>query len=212
MHIPDGLLPPSVSIMGYAATGGVTWYALRQINRDPQIQKQIPKAALLTAAFFVVSLIHIPLPPVSVHLLLNGLLGAILGYYAIPAILIGLFFQAVMFQHGGLSTLGVNFLIQGIPALIAYYLFTIRYSLGNRLLWRRICAFLAGFFGVGLAACLFTIVALLTITGDLDAQAEQTAILASLISHGILGVIEGGFTLMLVSFLERVKPELLGSK
>ncbi|RMD66971.1 MAG: cobalamin biosynthesis protein CbiM, partial [Cyanobacteria bacterium J149] len=33
MHIPDGLLPPAVSISGYAITGGVTWFSLRQINK-----------------------------------------------------------------------------------------------------------------------------------------------------------------------------------
>ena len=90
MHIPDGFLPPSVCITGYALTGGVTWYCLRQIQRDREIQANIPKASLLTAAFFVASLVHIPIPPTSIHLIFNGLMGAILGYYAFPAILIGL--------------------------------------------------------------------------------------------------------------------------
>ncbi|MFP4007617.1 MAG: energy-coupling factor ABC transporter permease, partial [Spirulinaceae cyanobacterium] len=97
MHIPDGLLPSSVYISGYAITGGVTWYSLRQISQKSNPQTQIPQASLLTAAFFVSSLIHIPIPPTSIHFVLNGLMGIILGYYAFPAILIGLFFQAVMF-------------------------------------------------------------------------------------------------------------------
>ncbi|NET53997.1 MAG: cobalt transporter CbiM, partial [Merismopedia sp. SIO2A8] len=105
MHIPDGILPASVCIAGYAATGGLIWYSLRRIHRSQNSQQNIPKASLLTAAFFIASWIHIPVPPASVHLILNGLLGTILGYYALPAIVIGLFFQAVMFQHGGLSTL-----------------------------------------------------------------------------------------------------------
>ena len=212
MHIPDGVLPPSVAIAGFAATGGITWYSLRHINKYDNFPQHIPKASLLTAAFFVVSLIHIPIPPASVHLVLNGLLGAILGYFAFPAILIGLFFQGVMFHHGGLSTLGVNALIQGIPALIAYYLFSFRNQLGNRWLWTRICAFLAGFVGVALAAGLFTTITISTITADLNVQVEQAAIFASLLAHGILAIIEGCFTVMLVTFLERVKPELLGSK
>ena len=92
MHISDGLLPAPVAISGYAITGFATWYSLRQINRQSEPTQGIPKASLLTAAFFVASSIHIPVPPTSLHLILNGLLGVVLGYYAFPAILIGLFF------------------------------------------------------------------------------------------------------------------------
>ena len=113
MHIPDGFVPPSVCIAGYAITGGTTWYCLHKINKEKNPQAKIPKAALLTAAFFVVNAINIPIPPSSLHFVLNGLMGVVLGYYAFPAVLVGLFFEAVMFQHGGLSTLGVNAVIMG---------------------------------------------------------------------------------------------------
>ncbi|MEM6447040.1 MAG: energy-coupling factor ABC transporter permease, partial [Cyanobacteria bacterium P01_D01_bin.123] len=105
MHVPDGFLPLPIILGGYATTGALTWLSLRHIDRLPNPQAAIPRASLLTAAFFVASWIHIPVPPASVHLVLNGLLGTILGYFAIPAIAIGLFFQAIMFNHGGLSTL-----------------------------------------------------------------------------------------------------------
>ncbi|MEO1466869.1 MAG: cobalt transporter CbiM, partial [Cyanobacteria bacterium J06633_1] len=145
MHIPDGFLPPQVCLAGYALTGGVTWYSLRQIKRDRYTQANIPKASLLTAAFFVASLISIPIPPTSVHLIFNGLMGAVLGYYAFPAILIGLFFQAVMFQHGGMSTLGINAIILGVPALAAYYMFRQRENLtGKRQSLTKMLSFAAG--------------------------------------------------------------------
>ena len=210
MHIPDGLLPPSIAIAGYGATGGLTWYSLYQINRSKNSQEQIPKASLLTAAFFLASLIHIPIPPTSVHLILNGLMGAILGYYAFPAILIGLLFQAVMFQHGGLSTLGINAVIMGIPALLSYHIFHLRHHLGqHKPSWQGIWAFLAGFSGIALGALFYTLLVATNISNDLNAQVEITAIYASLFAHGILAVIEGIFTVMLVSFLQQVKPELL---
>lgn len=100
MHIPDGLLPPAVSISGYAITGGVTWFSLKQIHKQTNYQEEIPKASLLTAAFFVASLIHIPIPPFSIHLVLNGVMGLVLGYYAFPGILIGLFFQGMFSTWG----------------------------------------------------------------------------------------------------------------
>ena len=126
MHIPDGILPAKIAIAGYAVTGFFTWYSLRKINQLENPQAQIPKASLMAAAFFVASWIHIPFLTGSIHLILNGLLGAVLGYFAFPAILIGLLFQAVMFQHGGLSTLGVNAVMMGAPALLAYHIFQLR--------------------------------------------------------------------------------------
>jgi cobalt/nickel transport system permease protein len=128
MHISEGYLPAEVCIGGYAIASLTTWYSLRQINKSVDPSAGVPKAALLTAAFFIASSIKIPLPPSSVHLLLYGLLGITLGYYAFPAILVGLFLQAVIFQHGGLTTLGVNAAIAGIPTLLFYHLFQLRHA------------------------------------------------------------------------------------
>ena len=106
MHIPDGLLPPAASISGYAITGGLTWFSLKQINKIPNYQEQIPKASLLTAAFFVSSLIHIPVPPFNIHLILNGLMGIVLGYFSFIGILIGLFFSGCFLPAWGVIYLG----------------------------------------------------------------------------------------------------------
>jgi len=213
MHIPDGILPGSIAIAGYAAAGGVTWYSLRQIKRDRHPQENIPKASLLTAAFFVASWIHIPVPPTSVHLVLNGLLGTILGYYAFPAILIGLFFQAVMFQHGGLSTLGVNATMFGIPAILAYHLFQLRHIVGrdNRV-WTGIFAFLAGAGGLGMAVVIFFALIITNIPANIDVEAERTVVYGLVLAHIPLMGIEGAFTAAVALFLKQVKPELLGSR
>ena len=210
MHIPDGFIPPSVCITGYAIAGGLTWYSLKKIQQDPNPQANIPKASLLTAAFLVVSSIHIPLPPTSIHLILNGLMGTLLGYYAFLAIPIGLFFQAVIFNHGGMSTLGVNTIIMAVPAIAAYHLFRWREHIAiPEKIKTKIFAFLSGMLAIMLSATIFSAIAILTITPDLDATLEQRAIFISLISYGIQGLIEGAFTFMLISFLEQVKPELL---
>lgn len=212
MHIPDGILPAPICIMGYAVTGGFTWYALRQINRDPNPQENIPKASLLTAAFFVASWIHIPIPPGSVHLILNGLLGTILGYYAFPAILIGLFFQAIMFQHGGLSTLGINAAMFGVPAILAYHLFQLRliFNKENRLI-TGLFAFIAGAGGLGLATLIFFALVITNIPAYIDSSSEQLAIYGLVLAHIPLIIIEGAFTTAVALFLQQVKPELLES-
>jgi cobalt/nickel transport system permease protein len=220
MHIPDGILPASVSVAGYATASATTWYSLRKINQRENPQEGVPPAALLTAAFIVASWIHIPVPPTSVHLVLNGLLGVVLGYYAFPAILIGLFFQAILFQHGGLSTLGVNATMLGVPALLAYFVFRLRNGL-----WRHrardtsgyrnltaVFGFLGGAAGVGLAATIALVLLITTIPAHLNAESEHAAILALTLAHVPLMIIEGTFTALVVLFLQRVKPDLVGGK
>ncbi|MEB3273062.1 MAG: cobalt transporter CbiM [Prochlorothrix sp.] len=265
MHVADGLLPAPVCIGGYGVTGLITWAVLRQIDRRSNPSAEIPKASLLTAAFFVSSSLYIPIPPVSVHLVLNGLLGAILGLYAFPAVLIGLLFQALVFGHGGLSTLGVNALIMGVPALVAAQIF--RWGIPDRppnlpppnlpqpnfpqpsfaqtnlpppnspqinispperpqpgLLqpngsqansnlayrWKLgFWSFIAAACGVGLAVLFFFGVILTTIPLGVAGSQERQLLWGLLLAHGPVIVLEGLFTVLVVLFLDRVKPSLL---
>lgn len=212
MHIPDGILSGTVNGAGYAATAPILWYSLHKIKQEGDPRENVPKASLLTAAFFVASWIHIPVPPTSVHLVLNGLLGMILGYFAFPAILIGLFFQAVMFQHGGLSTLGVNTIVMGVPALFAYYVFQLRYiwKTDNRT-WTGIFGFLAGFLAIGIGVGLFLVILLnfMDIPVGFDAETERNAIWTLALAHVPLMFIEGAFTAFVAVFLLRVNPKML---
>lgn len=210
MHIPDGILPAAVSVAGYATTGVATYASLRKIESQENPEEGVPKAALLTAAFFVASWIHIPIPPTSVHLVLNGLLGVVLGYYAFPAILIGLFFQAVMFQHGGLSTLGVNAAMMGLPALLAFALFRARKLLrrDSRFITAAF-AFLGGALGLGLAAVIALALLVTTVPAQIDVATERASLIALTLAHIPLMALEGFFTALVVLFLQRVKPELL---
>jgi cobalt/nickel transport system permease protein len=210
MHIPDGVLPATVCAAGYATTAATTWYSLRRINQKDDPREGVPKASLLTAAFFVASWIHIPVPPTSVHLVLNGLMGAVLGWYAFPAILIGLFFQAVMFQHGGLTTLGVNATMMGVPALLAHVVFRLR-NTGEQASQLRtgIFGFLAGAGGLGVAALVALALLVATIPAHLDADVERASIYALTVAHVPLMAIEGVFTALVAVFLQQVSPELL---
>ncbi|NES07165.1 MAG: cobalt transporter CbiM [Okeania sp. SIO2F4] len=214
MHISEGILPAQLCISGYGLTSLITWYSLRQINRLQNPQASIPKASLLTAAFFVASSIHIPIPPASVHLVLNGLLGTVLGYYAFPAILIGLFFQGIMFGHGGLTTLGINALIMGIPAILAYQIFQLRHILAKGIrenLSMRIFGFIAGATAIGVSSLIFFSLIITNLPSGFDNSLEQTAIYGLMIAHIPLMGIEGILTAMVISFLHRVMPELLPS-
>lgn len=112
-HIPDGVLSAPVLVTGALVSTGLLAIALRQLR-----EAELPQAAVLAAAFFVSSLISVPLGPSSVHLLLNGLMGLLLGWAALPAIFVALLLQAVFFGFGGLLVLGVNTMNLALPALV----------------------------------------------------------------------------------------------
>ncbi len=213
MHIPDGILPVSVAAAGFAGAGAVTWLSLRRIERTyPDPRAGVPRASLLTAVFFMASLVHVPVPPASVHLVLSGLMGVVLGWFAIPAILVGLFLQAVMFQHGGLTMLGVNACIIGLPALLANRVFALRRLLPARLATpgSAALAFLASFAAIAVGAAAAALLIVSTVPAHLDAAAERAATFTLLAAHVPLGVIEGVVTALVVLFLRRVDPGLLG--
>lgn len=207
MHLPDGILPVEVVAAGYAVTGVATWYSLRRIDRTEDPRAEIPKASLFTAAFFVASWVHIPLPPTSVHLVLNGLMGVVLGWYAFPAVLIGLFFQAVLFGHGGLTTLGVNAAMMGLPAIMASYLFRLRHAFPRESrFWTGSFAFVSGALGLGVAALVLFVVLIGTVPSDLDPETARASIYALAAAHAPLMLIEGAFTASVVLFLQRLRP------
>jgi ABC-type Co2+ transport system permease subunit len=73
----------------------------------------------------------------SVHLLLNGMMGVVLGRRAAVAIPVGVFLQAVLLQHGGYGTMGVNCCVMTLPALVAWQMFVML----GRMPWHRSASF-----------------------------------------------------------------------
>lgn len=196
MHIADGVLPIGVAAGCGVASLALTAWSVRQTESD-----DLPKVAVVTAAFFVASLVHIPVPPTSVHLLIPGLVGVLLGRSAFLAIMLGLLLQSLLFSFGGLTALGANGLMMGVPALVCGVLFRrLRGSTRKRNL---IVAGCAGGFGTLLAAA---ILALLLATGGEDFLA---VIKIALLAHVPVFVVEALVSAFTVSFLFRVKPELL---
>lgn len=196
MHISDGVLPTAVSVGSYLVSAGlVTWSA----RRTPA--EELPKVAVVSAAFFVAALIHVPFGPTSVHLLIPGLAGALLGSSVFLAIALGLLLQSLLFQFGGLTALGANALMMGVPALFCGWLFTrLRGGAGAR---QALLGGVAGALGTVLAALFL---ALLLVTGGEDFFGVAKVALAA---HAPVFLIEGVVSFFTIGFLARVKPELL---
>src|SRR5947209_10992754 len=118
VHISDNVLTAPWCLGGFAVAGVLFYLGSRRLQDE-----EVPRIALLTAAFFIASLIHVRLPPTSVHLLFNGLVGILLGWRACLAIPVGLLLQAIFIQHGGFTTLGINACVMVLPAVLAHYLY-----------------------------------------------------------------------------------------
>lgn len=182
VHISDGVLSPTW------LTGGFVLAALLVLLGSWRIRdEEIPQIALLSAAFFVASLFHVRVWPTSVHLLLNGLLGVLLGWRACLAIPVGLFLQAVLIQHGGYYTLGINSCVLVLPALLSSWLFTLL----KRVPWVREPWLRAGFVGMtSLAWTLSLVLSLALLTGLAPVDISPWIWLGALVVAGVAAVAE----------------------
>ncbi len=197
MHISDGVLPASVSIAGYAATAVLAAWSARSAKGE-----ELPKIAIVTSAFFVASLISIPIAVTSVHLLLPGLVGILLGRSAFISITMGVALQSILFQMGGITAIGANSIMMGVPALACAGLFHI---LKGRSFTRTVIAgALTGGLGVILAA-LFLAGLLFLSNEDFWGVAKL-----ALAWHLVVAAIESAISAFTVSFLCKVKPEAIG--
>lgn len=196
MHISEGVLSAPVLVTGALLSMFGLTLGLKKIRNE-----DIPKVAILSSAFFVASLIHVPIGVASVHLVLNGLLGMLLGWAAFPSIFVALILQAILFQFGGLTTLGINTFSMAMPAVLSYWLFRGLFKKSKNL------AFLGGFAG-GASAILFS--ALLISFALIETEKSFTVLATTLVfMHLPVAVIEGIITGFVIIYLKRVKPEAL---
>jgi cobalt/nickel transport system permease protein len=189
-----------VLIGGWAVAAAGIAVALRKLD-----ERTIPRTAILSAVFFVTSLIAAPVGPSSVHLLLAGLMGLMIGVLTFPAVMMGLLLQAVLFGFGGLTTIGVNMVNIALPGVLLGALFSpfvVRYSAGKAGLLAAACgAVSVALTGGGVA------LALALSSSEFVPSAQ--VVLATYIPLMIGEALITGFA---VSFLKRVRPEMLAGR
>lgn len=196
MHISEGVLTIPILVGGGLVAAAGTVIGLKKIDYD-----QVMTVGLFSSAFFIASFIHVPMGPASVHLVLNGLLGLILGWAAFPAILAALFLQAVLFQYGGIVVLGVNTTIMCLPAVFFGLLLKPLIQTNGKK--RLLASFAAGFLSVTGSSLL--------LAGSLYLSDEGFQNVSGLLVlwNVPIAVLEGIITMFTVGFLTRVQPEIL---
>jgi len=196
MHISEGVLSGPVLISGGALAAAGTAIGLKKLDYD-----RIAQAAILSAAFFVACLIHVPIGPTNAHLILNGLVGLLLGWAAFPAILVALVLQATLFQFGGITALGVNTIIMALPAVLCYIVC-------SPFIHKKSTLALSAAFACGFLAVFFSAIILgLALVFTEENFFEVSAIV--IVAHIPVMIIEGIVTAMCVAFLKKVQPTML---
>ncbi len=196
-HIPDGVLSAPVLIGGGIVAAAGIAMALRKMD-----ETAIPRTAILSAVFFTVSLIVIPVGPSSIHPLLSALMGLIIGVLTTPAVLIALILQLLLFGFGGVTSLGVNTVNIAFPGIVLALLFgpvIARSSPVRAGMYAGICAGLA-VVGTG---------ALVSLALVLSSSAYVPSAKILLATYIPLMIGEGLVTGFAVAFIMRVEPELL---
>mgnify|MGYP001076973268 CR=1 FL=1 len=196
MHIADGVLNAPTIAATYAGTAVLLAWSLKNVAEE-----EIPKISLTTGTFFAVSLISIPVGPSTIHPLMAGLLGVMLGRRAPLSFFIALLLQALLFQHGGLTSLGANTLMLAIPALIACQLFQ-----------RTPFAPLYKGMAIGGLATVLTVlilILLLAASQPLFARGTFSVIRLLIIGHIPLVAMEAVITGFALQLLAKAKPEWL---
>ncbi|MDR3161894.1 MAG: cobalt transporter CbiM [Spirochaetaceae bacterium] len=190
MHISEGVLSPPVLAAGWAVAAGGLAVGLRKTPAE-----ELPKTALVSGVLFLISLVHVPLGPSSIHLTLLGMAGLLLGWSVVPALFTALLLQALLLQFGGILSLGVNTAVMGAAALTAYGVFQ---ALPRR--FYLLSAFAAGFIAVIAGAALVT-AALFFSNGNL-------ALTAALIfaANVPLAAVEGIVSVFMIAFVKDHVP------
>lgn len=202
MHISDGILSAPVLTAGFAGTAALAAVTLRRMDME-----EIPKISVITSVFFVASLIHVPIGPSSVHLILNGLVGVVLGRRAFPAIMLGIILQAILFGHGGLTVIGVNSVMLGGGGLVAYGAWQLRHHVKLPSPKREILfGALAGATGT-ISSGIMLALALVT-TGEAFIATAGYALAA----HIPIMIVEAVVVGACAGFLMRVKPDILAGQ
>jgi cobalt/nickel transport system permease protein len=189
MHIADGILPIEVSIAADAAALALVYAGGRKLETE-----DIPRMGIFAAALFIVSLIHFPIGATSIHLGLYGLAGLLFGIRAIPIIFVNLLFQSLIFQHGGLLSIGMNTLTMGSGAITAWGAWKIPG------LNKQIKSFFCGLLGVLIPAAFIAVIFVFS-----DYGKSMGFIITIYIPAAI---IEAFISMAIYNYFKKVKPDI----
>ncbi len=215
MHIPDGVLPVWLWVLGFILMSLFLGFTLRRL-RTMDMKKMIPLLGALSAAMLVgMSIPILPGYHINLSVVTGILIGPSLGFVAAFIANLILAFMG----HGGITVVGLNTLLLGSEAVLGHTLF---YLFKKRLpvFWRAALATLMTLFIT--TTILIGIVAMAHIDPEMlhhgedhghgpAGQGSVSTFALLVLTIGAVGwIIEAAITGAVVRFISQVKPDLLG--
>ena len=208
MHIPDGLMAPAVSALGWVVAVAVLYVSLRKVRGRIE-EKDIPLMAVLGAGIFVAQMLNFPIGGGTTgHLVGAALAAVLLGPYAAVLVITSiLIIQCFMFGDGGITALGLN--ITNMAVVGSFTGGLIYRYLGSRN--RGAAVFVGSWLAVFLGAILCSIELAVSygISGGAYGIPGGIAIPAMAGYHALIGIGEGIIATGVVSFISQAAPEIM---
>lgn len=209
MHIPDGFLTLNTWAPAWVISIGGLSYCIKRVSEILK-DKMIPLMGVMAAFIFAAQMLNFPVAAGTSGHLLGGVLAAVLlGPYAGAVVIaVVLTIQCLMFQDGGLTALGANiFNMSFIGSMGGYLIYNlIRKAIGNNK-GVLIGTAVAAWFSVVLAASACAIELAVSGTSPL-----KVALLAMGLVHMLIGIGEAIISVFVVSFVLKVRPDLVYNK
>jgi cobalt/nickel transport system permease protein len=202
LHLPDGIIPLPQALIYWIITLIFIAIYLFKLSKTEHREKNVVYTSIFAAATVATSSLSIPSPlGVPIHFFLIPLVAILMGPLSgVIVAFLCLVIQFFLMGMGGITTLGANTLAIGVAISVVTYFF---YSIIRDLNWR-----LSIFSGTFLGIMVATIVQVLMLF--FAGLATIDVLLASLIPFYLLiAVIEGFANVIIVSFLSKVKPDLV---
>ena len=209
MHIPDGFLSITVSLVLWLLSALSVAYALRRAGQDFD-ERQAPLMGVLAAAIFAGQMLNFAVAGgTSGHLMGAALATILLGPWAALLVMTTVVWvQALIFQDGGLLALGANIFNMGVVGVaVSYMVYTSvqRLKFGGDARWTVFAGgFLAAWCSIELSA--LGVALQLALSGTAPAN---LAIPAMALIHALIGIGEGLITLGALAFLYASRRDLL---
>ncbi len=206
MHIPDGFLANRMAIALDVLSGAHIAYASKRLKLEISVHT-VPIMGVLSAFIFAAQMLNFPIfGGTSGHLLGGALLGILLGPVAgmltMTTVIVA---QALFLQDGGLLALGANLFNMGAITVVcgyfSYRLFGAPERPGNLL---TLAGFAAGWSSVVLSAAACALE--LGLSGAIPLNVGLPAMVGY---YAVIGIAEGALTAGVLSYLTRVRPDLL---
>ena len=235
IHLPDGVLPVWVWGSGYIAAILVGTVFLRLVKKEDLTQR-LPLLGMMAAAMVLGASVEIV--PIAYHVNLTVISGILLGPSLIFLATFVVNVILALFGHGGVTVIGLNTLILSVEGILGYLLFRLFWKVLRRLIP---AIFLATFLSL-LASTLsmIGIVSLGTSHYDELIHEEGKGIfefhlskekgeehpggvtenrvnlkrfIAIVLPLGFIGwILEGIITVLIVRYIQRLRPDILRLK